>query len=95
MAHRCCPVTTVVSSTNGRVSPVTTVRHVAHARLLLAPTSASGTLTSRTVFTVGHVTHAWLLLVPTVVTGTLTSADRCYCWTRGIRTVAASAHSSD
>jgi hypothetical protein len=33
------------SSSNGRASPIATVGHVAHARLLLAPIAATGTLT--------------------------------------------------
>jgi hypothetical protein len=82
-------------SGNRHASPVATVGHVAHTRLLVVPTSMMGTLTSRIVATVGHVAHARLLLAPTAVTGTLTLADLCYCWTHGTCTVAATAHSSD
>jgi hypothetical protein len=82
-------------SSNGRASPVATVGHVTHARLLLAPTSVTGTLISQTVATVAHVAHARLLLAPIAVTGTLTLADRCYYWTRGTRAIATSAHYND
>jgi hypothetical protein len=60
-------------SSNGRASPVATIGHVAHARLLLVPTSAIGTLTSQIVATVEHMAHMWLLLVPTLAMSTLTS----------------------
>jgi hypothetical protein len=66
-----------------------------HAQLLLALTSAMGTLTSQTVATVGHMAHARLLLAPTTAMGTLTSVDRYYCWTCGTHAIAASAHYND
>jgi hypothetical protein len=60
-------------SSNGHASPVATVGHVAHARLLLVLTSTR-TLTSRTVATVGHVAHVRFLLAPTAVIDTDISA---------------------
>jgi hypothetical protein len=82
-------------SSNGCVSPIATLGHMTDTRLLLPPTSATGTLTSRTVATMGHVAHARLLLAPTAAMNTMTSVDRCYCSTGGTRTVAASTHISD
>jgi hypothetical protein len=56
---------------------IATVGHVAHTRLLLAPTAVMGTDISGT-----------LLLPPTIATGHMTSDDRCYCWARGMHAVA-------
>jgi hypothetical protein len=56
---------------------IATVGHVAHTRLLLAPTAVTGTDISGT-----------LLLPPTIATCHMTSDDRCYCWARDMHAVA-------
>jgi hypothetical protein len=72
-----------------------TLRHVAHAWLLLVPIAAMGTLT------LADRCYCWTHGTPAVAAsatptmGSMTSVDRCYCWTRGTRAVAASTHSSD
>jgi hypothetical protein len=74
---------------------IATVGHVAHAQLLLAPTSVMDTLTS------GDRCYCWTRGTHMVAASAhssewhLTSVDRCYYWTCGTCTTAASAHSSD
>jgi hypothetical protein len=71
---------------------VTTIRHVAHTWLLLAPIAAMGTLTSANHY------YCWTRVVAAsahINNGHFDITDHCYCRTCGTCMVAAGAHSND